>query len=695
MLFGLASCIKRELDFSGTYYLYGNGGFDKSKYIIINESKWFDQDDNGGEFVIDSEDNSTSIPVCLYMNDEVIHKGNARCTSTEFSGVFSFYDNIKTYYYCSVDADLSKLVLPNTISTKEEFLRIYRNGTSSYGTYDLIEDIDLEGTLLFSDDTKKYRNRIYLDGGNHTISNFKVYSSGYAGLFQDLEKSTIKNLNISNATIYGERSGGLAGNANESEFENINIKDDVIIGNGSHSFVGGIVGFASNSIVSNCINEATVKGQLSTGGILGKAYNSTIKECKNYGNVTLYAESTCGGIVGYFHQYWESYSSHTDVFSNNENYGKVDGRSGERIGGVIGSIYREKPSIRFYDDSSKLNISSCKNYGTVDGSDNVGGIVGFESSASGIETGVEFSYCSNYGTVKGSNNVGGIIGKGEQDIMFNSCSNEYNEEKDNSVSGCFGVGGIAGFGNHFVNCKNNGLVELNNSNETANDNNSLSCVGGITGKTYSSNKINFVDCENNGIVRGYEFSSIGGFLYAGQEVGGIVGISFGGMFTNCKNNGEIHGRDYVGGLIGKVIPEYVSSITDCEVNGKLYCAVNGTAGGFIGSLNYTNVDSNSHSNHYNGKFLLSHCKLNLESKVGISSRFGYCVGSAYSNSTSEKQYGNALIQDCDIELIYKSMTAGTVTIDAVCNNSENGGTSVLKCELDETRIIITRINELS
>lgn len=63
-----------------------------------------------------------------------------------------------------------------------------------------------------------------------------------------------------------------------------------------------------------------------------------------------------------------------------------------------------------------LNIINCKNYGKIDGTAYVGGILGLTSSGS-----VNFKNCINFGEVTGTT-VGGIIGQGYGTNFYSCCS---------------------------------------------------------------------------------------------------------------------------------------------------------------------------------------------------------------------------------------------------------------------------------
>jgi len=99
--------------------------------------------------------------------------------------------------------------------------------------------------------------------------------------------------------------------------------------------VGGIAGQLSSGTISNCTNEATIKGSSNVGGIAGQFYVGTIEFCVNEGTISN-TGGALGGIVGC--GYGKSSSNAT--ISNCANYGTLTNDSSEEripIGGLVGS----------------------------------------------------------------------------------------------------------------------------------------------------------------------------------------------------------------------------------------------------------------------------------------------------------------------------------------------------------------------
>lgn len=232
---------------------------------------------------------------------------------------------------------------------------------------------------------------------NKGVGGFVGYSYG---------KITLTDcVNEKNATITGkERVGGLVGYIGKADSDS--QKEMVISGcenkaavtsNSTNDVygIGGIVGYNSGHkvAITNCINSGAITGTHETAGIIGYSDHSEISNCTNSGAVSGFA--TVGGIVG-------KMGGGSIVSCKNTGTVKaskardIDGVNGAYLGGIAGW--------------AGGNVNNCYNSATVTtetswGNSNiVGGIVGF------FVNGKTVSYCYNSGTIVGSSQIGGIIG---------------------------------------------------------------------------------------------------------------------------------------------------------------------------------------------------------------------------------------------------------------------------------------------
>lgn len=235
---------------------------------------------------------------------------------------------------------------------------------------------------------------------NKGVGGFVGYSYG---------KITLTDcVNEKNATITGkERVGGLVGYIGKADSDS--QKEMVISGcenkaavtsNSTNDVygIGGIVGYNSGHkvAITNCINSGAITGTHETAGITGYSDHSEISNCTNSGAVSGFA--TVGGIVGKMGG-GSIVSCKNTATVKASKARDIDGDGnldGAYLGGIAGWIAG--------------NVNNCYNSGTVTtetswGNSNiVGGIVGY------LVKGKTVSYCYNSGTIVGSSQIGGIIG---------------------------------------------------------------------------------------------------------------------------------------------------------------------------------------------------------------------------------------------------------------------------------------------
>lgn len=254
------------------------------------------------------------------------------------------------------------------------------------GSYILANDIKAPDASVFA--TIGTRSDYFegtFDGQGHTISGLNIDTdTDYVGLF-GYSTGTIKNVGVIDSSLSG------------------------------NNYVGGIAGYNSGT-VDNCYNTGTVSGVDYVGGIV--AYNAgggTVTNCYNTGKVSYVASDSVirgniGGIVG----------THTyGTVSNCYNTGTVIGDSSE-VGGIVG-------------DSSST-VTHCYNNGTVSGTNNVGGIVGYNNN------GGKVSKSYNTGNVSGKTEIGGVVGKNWR-ATLTDCYNIGEVSGNSNAAGIVGSSG--------------------------------------------------------------------------------------------------------------------------------------------------------------------------------------------------------------------------------------------------------------
>ena len=202
------------------------------------------------------------------------------------------------------------------------------------------------------------------------------YRTQFTGRF-DGAGHTLRGLYIKRPS---ENTQGLFGYTVGARIENLSLVDGNVEG---HDSVGGIVGYAQDTVIRNVSYAGRVNGNQIVGGIVGCAWGGSIQNAWNAGAVSGTGHSA-GGIVGYARE--------AAKIQNVCNTGAITGN--ERVGGIVGAIA----------DSTLQNAWST---GPVTGSQwGVGGIVGAMENST-------LRYVWNTGTVAGSQKVGGIVGEAD------------------------------------------------------------------------------------------------------------------------------------------------------------------------------------------------------------------------------------------------------------------------------------------
>ena len=188
------------------------------------------------------------------------------------------------------------------------------------------------------------------EGNGMTISGLNIdrvsgSDESYAGFFGVVGKQgSVKNLTISDSKTEITRStkyvGGVVG-LNYGVLENVNTTATVTVSSTADATNGGVGGIAGRNggygTMIGCENKASVSGKYLTGGVAG-ANTGAISNSINHGSVVS-SDSAAGGIVGGSHY-------RTNI-PGESNIVHVPGR-----------------------------IASCQNFGSVQGDDYAGGIVG-------------------------------------------------------------------------------------------------------------------------------------------------------------------------------------------------------------------------------------------------------------------------------------------------------------------------------
>lgn len=439
------------------------------------------------------------------------------------------------------------------------------------------------------------------DGRGFTVSDLYISGGSDLGLFGAVT-GTISNLNVSGTVSGSDYCGGIA-SLNYAAISNCTFSGTIVT-NGKYN--GGITGFNCGTItgckntadiyspgeqgggiagrlqkgsITNCVNEGDIvsyyqnynayspgSGQ-GNGGIVGIAQSGSLSDCKNYGGI-LFGKHV-GGIAG----------QTRIAITRCENRGNINTyQTGGEAGGIAGSSY-----------SAAGTVTDCINYGSLTYKNyaaDMGGIVGNNQNA-------RIERCINNGSVGGSSDVGGIVGYGSGTIA--DCVNNGSVAGNNYKNVVY-VGGISGRGSSITRCLNTGSVRADGVDK---DQQGLR-VGGIVGEiSASGGAVSY--CANTGHITSYaDTGGIAGFLNnatvkncyntglidttkdndgdLGYKIGGVVGENWKGFIQDCYNTGTVKGNKQLGGVVGMAIN---GAVKNCYSIGSIN-ADESTYGGILG-----------------------------------------------------------------------------------------------------------------
>ena len=293
-------------------------------------------------------------------------------------------------------------------------------GHVRYGQANNMNDLENKGNIFGSSCVGGIIGYYYTDTTSRIVVQFSGlinsgtivgtgdYIGGTIGYFSDRDGD--QSLYISDAQNLGAvkgktNVGGITGYASASVGSYIIDSKCAAVIEGE-AIIGCVAGTASGIAVNNCTNIGSALRASKyviennnkcayVGGFVGKGY--TANDCANEVVINYMAGgSYVGGIIGYIN------SGREKTMSNLENNVNVNGAN--YVGGIIGYYYANTTS------RITVQFDNMKNNGNVKGNgDYIGGIVGFFSDRDGDQT-LYMSEAHNYGNVEGSSYVGGIVG---------------------------------------------------------------------------------------------------------------------------------------------------------------------------------------------------------------------------------------------------------------------------------------------
>lgn len=366
------------------------------------------------------------------------------------------------------------------------------------------------------------------------------------------------------------------------------------IGNSTTKFAGTLLG-------NGCtINGLVTNGQYS--GLFGYVNNAHIENLTvNVSNDS--GNTSAGGLVGVVNG--------TTTITNCNVSGTVKGT--HQIGGFVG--FAQDCVLTISSGTNSATITTTGQASDDKGRTSGGGIVGYVNA----NATVTINDVTNTGEVKttsgnANSGLGGIVGFANGKTIINNCNNTA------SITGRAGLGGIVGYtaNGSIVGCRNDGNITSSKPYNLGAGEASYS--GGIAGYCYAD----VAKCYNSGTVK------TTGDWGNSNIVGGIAAyLGSGRNVKYCYNGGWIEGSDYVGGIVGrrdgtvsysyqagKIKGLYNKTSTIGHITGNDTSSKISTCWTLPGASNLTTVTNTFNHNGYT---------VNSEANVAMKPAFGNAV----------------------------------------------------------------------
>lgn len=431
------------------------------------------------------------------------------------------------------------------------------------------------------------------------IGNDANYLSGRFKIMGEIDLVGNNSFPINNGTFTGELSGGRIINGTAPLFAtiggaeirrieidgfNVTAVDETAFGILANNVVTGTNNSLNVEEISLDNSSITVSGTAGNiGGLFGEVHNSYIRiEDININNFSITSVETgtnnIGGLVGYFHTDTASGQGEIDLNRFNIKNISIDAAGKSNVGGILGygylvstqSFARQSFNVRS-GDLVNLNITNATSF--------VGGIAGrvFHSVGANYQADFEvfdvfigYETATNLG-LAATDYLGGIVGNSNAS-QTRFIRNEVNVNLKYYDTDFFGEyrGGLAGTVNFAFIWDNK--IEVN---ITPTSNEGHNYTGGIAGSAGDVN-IKNNDIKVNFILNGSRVAGIAGRLTAtngnsildnrvvgiidektglnSEKRGGVAGevISGANLISNFYSALDIHGKEFVGGIVGMV-----------------------------------------------------------------------------------------------------------------------------------------------
>ena len=486
---------------------------------------------------------------------------------------------------------------PFIIEDENDMVNLSKNvstGSTYEGFYIKVADgkkvLNLASFTPIGNATNKFKGNF---DGNFAKFNLDINLTGtnYVGLFGYVENANIKNLSTAGTVIGSTYVGGVVGTASKSIIENVYNTANVYA---LTKYVGGIVGNPVNTTINETYNIGDITSETTdAGGISGFAQSSTFTN--NYSSGTIIAKSTsAGGISGY---------ASASTITNNYTFAKISATN--YVNGIVGYIDRYNTFTNNYYDktiledySAPYNKPSLTASEAVETSDLINDKLNYKGfdSKDWVFKQIENNYAyypqlkvfaSNIDTTVSIDSLNSVktspyFGDGSKDNPFRIRSVNDMINLSNSINEDYQAEGI------YYLVEDLFEFDLTNTNFKAIGSKNYPFKGNFDGN-YANFNVNIDNISDYQGLFGYTVSgteiknfSVTGIIKGNNYVG-VIGYNQSNL-SNIYTTATISGKDFVGGIAGynngdinlayaissiKSTNNYVGAIVGYNVDGEI------------------------------------------------------------------------------------------------------------------------------
>ena len=391
----------------------------------------------------------------------------------------------------------------------------------------------------------------YVENSNETIAQYFTYQwiKDAKGM-NDISKNLSGHYALRNAIdLTGEDQSPIGQSDNAAftgKFDGLGFNIFGLSMDNSKGNATGLFGYTKNALVGHVnliagTDGVSITGGDYTGALIGHAVNTRVYSVTN--TLKVKGNGQTGGLIGYAEEDGNDTVNKSE-FKNLINTGNVNGTT--NVGGLIGQM--KGGSLGVGEDGTKEDEES-HNVGKITGTEaNVGGLVGMASDAKiggykSLKKGTDEveknkNAIYNAATVEGGYNVGGIVGQADNSQVIN-VRNETNILANGYVTE-----------DYYYRTAYTASPNYDAKTGMAHVGVRMANAGGIVGQSTGSN---IWEATNMGDVQSTTKTkdSISDEHYAAGNVGGIVGRAENSNIYNAINKeNEIRGAMNVGGIAG-------------------------------------------------------------------------------------------------------------------------------------------------